>query len=216
MATKGKFFCTAGPIKPEKHYNVDPLSRFDLDEIETLIDQEKYFVLHAPRQTGKTSCMLALRDYLNKRGTYLAVYVNIEGGQGYRNEVNAVVEGVVETICNELGLIIGKELPQRVRTQVAEESPRNLLTGFLLALCQALDRPLVLIIDEIDALVGDSLVSVLRQIRAGYANRPAAFPQSIILCGVRDVRDYRIVLSNQDVITGGSAFNIKAKSLRLG
>ncbi|MDR0895147.1 MAG: ATP-binding protein, partial [Prevotellaceae bacterium] len=76
--------------------------------------------------------------------------------------------------------------------------------------------PLILLIDEIDALVGDSLVSVLRQIRSGYGNRPAAFPQSIVLCGVRDVRDYRIVLSNQDIITGGSAFNIKAESLRLG
>ncbi|MDR0988599.1 MAG: ATP-binding protein, partial [Prevotellaceae bacterium] len=83
-------------------------------------------------------------------------------------------------------------------------------------LSRALDRPLLLFIDEIDALVGDSLVSVLRQIRSGYDKRPAAFPQSIILCGVRDVRDYRIVLSNQDIITGGSAFNIKAESLRLG
>jgi len=79
-----------------------------------------------------------------------------------------------------------------------------------------LPKPLVLFIDEIDALVGDSLVSVLRQLRAGYDERPARFPQSIVLCGVRDVRDYRIVLSNQDIITGGSAFNIKAKSLRLG
>ena len=75
---------------------------------------------------------------------------------------------------------------------------------------------MVLFIDEIDALVGDSLVSVLRQIRAGYDQRPDYFPISIVLCGVRDVRDYRIVLSNQDIITGGSAFNIKAESLRLG
>ena len=63
-----KFFNTAGPIKPTIHYNVDPLHRMDLDEIQLLIDQQKYFVLHAPRQTGKTSCMLALRDYLNQQG----------------------------------------------------------------------------------------------------------------------------------------------------
>ena len=50
-------------------------------------------------------------------------------------------------------------------------------------------KPLVLWIDEIDELVGDTLISVLRQIRAGCANRPAAFPQSVILCGIRDVRD---------------------------
>jgi len=68
----------------------------------------------------------------------------------------------------------------------------------------------------VDALVGDTLISVLRQIRAGYAQRPAAFPQTVILCGVRDIQDYRIHTSHQEVITGGSAFNIKAESLRLG
>jgi hypothetical protein len=64
--------------------------------------------------------------------------------------------------------------------------------------------------------VGDTLISLLRQLRAGYHRRPAAFPQSVILCGVRDVRDYRIHTKDQEIITGGSAFNIKAESLRLG
>ncbi|NJN46416.1 MAG: hypothetical protein HC808_08010 [Candidatus Competibacteraceae bacterium] len=78
-------------------------------------------------------------------------------------------------------------------------------------------RPLVLLIDEIDALVGDTMIAVLRQIRGGYDKRPGQFPQSVILCGVRDVRDYRIHSSREKtIITGGSAFNIKAESLRLG
>ena len=78
-------------------------------------------------------------------------------------------------------------------------------------------KPLVLLIDEIDALVGDTLIAVLRQLRAGYPKRPQFFPQSIVLCGVRDVRDYRIHSSrDKEIITGGSAFNIKAKSLRMG
>lgn len=91
-----------------------------------------------------------------------------------------------------------------------------MLSAYISKLSETLPKSFVLIIDEIDALVGDSLVSILRQIRSGYANRPEAFPISIILCGVRDMRDYRIVLSNQDIITGGSSFNIKAESLRLG
>ena len=64
--------------------------------------------------------------------------------------------------------------------------------------------------------MGDTLISLLRQIRAGYAQRPGAFPQSIVLCGVRDVRDDRIHTGHHEIITGGSAFNIKAESLRLG
>jgi hypothetical protein len=78
-------------------------------------------------------------------------------------------------------------------------------------------QPIVLLIDEIDALVGDTLIAVLRQLRAGYDKRSKAFPQSVVLCGVRDVRDYRIhSASDKSIITGGSAFNIKAVSLRLG
>ena len=217
MKTVPKFFNTAGPIKQDIHYNVDPLKRIDLDEILDLIEQQKYFILHAPRQTGKTSCLLALRDYLNEQGDYIAVYANVEAGQAARNNVEEVVKSVCQRIANELRLVLGNRLPNEIYKRVAEESSYSeLLTIFLSQLSTELPCPLVLFIDEIDALVGDSLVSVLRQIRSGYASRPQHFPISIVLCGVRDVRDYRIVLSNQDIITGGSAFNIKAESLRLG
>lgn len=59
-----RFFNTEGPVNCADHYCLPPLTRFDLDQITTLIAQKKYFLLHAPRQTGKTSCLLALADYL--------------------------------------------------------------------------------------------------------------------------------------------------------
>ena len=213
-----KFFNTAGPIQPDIHYNVEPLSRIDLEEVEQLIYQRKYFVLHAPRQTGKTSCLLALRDYLNARGEFVAVYANIEAGQALRNDAEKVVQTTAATIADRVDTLRGGgEAVQLLRAvRESSESSGGLLTAFLRALCESLPLPLLLFLDEIDALVGDGLVSVLRQIRAGYDQRPQHFPQTVILCGVRDVRDYRIVLSNQDIVTGGSAFNIKAKSLRLG
>ena len=211
-----RFFNTAGPNRIEDNYTIDPLTRFDLEDILMLIRQKKYFVLHAPRQTGKTSCLLALRDYLNERDDYICVYANVEGGQGLRNDVDGVINTVCDMIANECNLIIRDNMVFEVREKVRNSASGSMLSTFLTRLSQSLSKPLVLFIDEIDALVGDSLVSVLRQIRSGYQNRPAAFPNSIVLCGVRDVRDYRIVLSNQDIVTGGSAFNIKAKSLRLG
>lgn len=211
-----RFFNTAGPNNPEDSYTLDPLKRIDLDEVLMLIRQKKYFVLHAPRQTGKTSCLLALRDLLNKRGDYIAVYVNVEGGQAMRNDVRSVIQSTCDSIADKLRIILGDNMPFKVREAVSMMNEATMLTAYLRRLSEELPKPLVLFLDEIDALVGDSLVSVLRQIRAGYDDRPGHFPQSIVLCGVRDVRDYRIVLSNQDIITGGSAFNIKAKSLRLG
>lgn len=217
MKQVAKFFNTAGPIQSDIHYCVNPLKRIDLDDIEQLIQQRKYFILHAPRQTGKTSCLLALRDYLNEQGTYVAVYANVEAGQAMRNNVEEVVKGFCQRISAELGIILNNNKPDEIyRTVVTGCSTNELITRYLMKLSEEIQLPLVLLIDEIDALVGDSLVSVLRQIRSGYAGRPMHFPISIVLCGVRDVRDYRIVLSNQDIITGGSAFNIKAESLHLG
>lgn len=211
-----RFFNTAGPNNPEDSYTLDPLSRFDLDDILTLIRQKKYFVLHAPRQTGKTSCLLALRDYLNAHDDYIAVYANVEAGQAARNDVARVIGAVCDRIAESMRVVVGDNTPLEIRKTVRELQPDAMLSTFLQRVSEALPKPLVLLIDEIDALVGDSLVGVLRQLRDGYVGRPAHFPQSVVLCGVRDVRDYRIVTSNQDIVTGGSAFNIKAVSLRLG
>jgi hypothetical protein len=211
-----KFFNTAGPVNPDDHYCLDPLTRIDLVDVLSLIAQKKYFVLHAPRQTGKTSCLLALQDYLNRRGTERCLYANVEAGQSARNDVAMGVR----TILGELGLRAAAE-PwaaelARVCTEAKAEEPGSAVSRVLTGWAESSDRPLVVLLDEVDALVGDTLISLLRQIRAGYDKRPAHFPQSILLCGVRDVRDYRLHVAGGEVITGGSAFNIKAKSLRLG
>jgi len=68
-----RFFNTEGPVRPDRHYCLPLLERWDLAEVLSLIDQEKYFLLHAPRQTGKTSCLLALMARLNREGCYRAV-----------------------------------------------------------------------------------------------------------------------------------------------
>ena len=70
--------------------------------------------------------------------------------------------------------------------------PWKLGQKFLSSWSTAAGKPVVLLVDEVDSLIGDSLISGLRQLRSGYELRPADFPQSVILCGVRDVRDYRI------------------------
>ena len=88
---------------------------------------------------------------------------------------------------------------------------------YVLAEWSAVSRkPLVLLIDEIDSLVGDTLISVPRQLRSGYRDRPRRFPQSIVLCSVRDVRDYRIRSSSGEIVLGGSACKVKAESLCFG
>lgn len=62
MINMERFFNTAGAINREDHYNIDPLSRIELDTVLSLIKQKKLFVLHAPRQTGKTSYLYLEED----------------------------------------------------------------------------------------------------------------------------------------------------------
>ena len=213
-----RFFNTAGPSVCEDHYCIDPLERFNLDEILSLIAQKKYFVLHAPRQTGKTTCLLALMDYLNKEGKYSCLYINVEAAQGAREDVKNGVKTILSQMADNAEMFLNDSfVMENFNAMLDGRGEHAALNAVMSRWAAASDKPIVLLIDEIDALIGDTLISTLRQIRAGYTNRPAMFPQSIILCGVRDVRDYRIHSSRQkEIITGGSVFNIKAESLRLG
>ncbi|MCF7997052.1 MAG: ATP-binding protein [Chromatiaceae bacterium] len=213
-----RFFNTEGPIRPDDHYNLPPLTRWDLGQVLSLIEQKKYFLLHAPRQTGKTSCLLALMAHLNRNGRYRAVYANLEGSQAWREHLADAMATIVTDIATSAQVWLGdEERPKHAREVLASTAPGSALSVFLSQWCQRSAQPLVLLLDEVDALVGDTLLSLLRQLRAGYPQRPTAFPHTVVLCGVRDLRDYRIhARSERAVITGGSAFNIKAKSLRLG
>ena len=213
-------FNTAGPVVAADHYCIPPLERIDLAAVLGLIRAKKYFVLHAPRQTGKTSALLALRDLLNgaEHGDFRCVYANVEPGQAMRENVADGMRTVLAEVALQASVTLGDETLEDLWPRLLERvGPGAALRQALLRWSMADRRPLVLLIDEIDALVGDTLLSVLRQLRAGYADRPARFPHSIILCGVRDVRDYRIHSSAEDrLVLGGSAFNIKSESLRLG
>ena len=212
-----RFFNTEGPIIPEDHYFIPPLDRVDMDEVLTLIRRKKYFVLHAPRQTGKTSTLLALADRLNRGGEYRCLYMNVEAGQAMREDVGSAVATVLSEMVSRASEVLHDDSVYEIWSGIPEQTgPGSILKEVLVRWCSADSRPLVLLIDEIDALIGDSLVSVLRQLRSGYDWRPVRFPQSVVLCGVRDVCACRVHTASGGIVPGGSAFNVKAKSLRLG
>ncbi|VFN04517.1 MAG: AAA ATPase domain-containing protein, partial [Candidatus Kentron sp. G] len=216
-----KTFNTAGPIQADDHYNIRALSRWDMEEIQRLIQEKRYFVLHAPRQTGKTTCLLALMAKLNEEGNYTALYVNVEPAQTARGNVRVGITTVISRITRAARRYLDeRRLRDWAEEILGEFDSHDALQELLSRWSEENHRPIVLLLDEVDALVGDTLISLLRQIRAGYPDRPGAFPQTVLLCGVRDVRDYRIQVSDDrgdnQIITGGSAFNIKSESLRLG
>lgn len=213
-------FNTEGPVVIADHYNIPPLDRMDLGYLLELIRAKKYFVLHAPRQTGKTSILLALRDLINSgsAGPFRCLYVNLEAAQAAQEDVGEAMRSILNEIASRARSTLKDDFFRRVWPDVLKMAgPFGALNDALVEWSEESTRPLVLFVDEIDALVGDTLLAVLRQIRSGYDRRPKSFPQSIVLCGVRDLRDYRIHSpSGGEPVTGGSVFNISADSLRLG
>ena len=215
-----RHFNTAGPVVARHHYCIPPLERIDLEYVLGLIHYSEYFNLYSPRQTGKTSVLKALQDHLNSGtvGNYRCLYVNIEAAQVAREDVASAMEIILDSLAARAqDALADRALAQICDEVLAKSRPTNALFRALNRWSRSDRRPLVLLIDEIDALLGDSLLSVLRQLRSGYDLRPKSFPHSIVLCGVRDVRDYRIHsgLTGESVV-GSSAFNISAASLRLG
>ena len=213
-----RYFNTEGPVDPAEHYCIDPLERVDLEEILALIARKKYFVLHAPRQTGKTSTLLALQDRLNAERQYRCLYVNVEAGQVAREDTARAMQVLLGQLASRSRDILQDYfVDQSMSALAAEFGPDGCLAECLTRWAELDSRPLVLLIDEIDTLVGDTLISVLRQLRARYDMRPGGFPQNVVLCGVWDVRDYKIYSSREGThVKGSSAFNINAESLRLG
>ncbi|MBE9066949.1 hypothetical protein IQ260_09805 [Leptolyngbya cf. ectocarpi LEGE 11479] len=79
-----KWFNTAGPCQADIHYMLPPTQR--LPKLKRLIQQRGYFVIHAPRQTGKTTAMLALAQELTASGQYTAIMVSAEVGQPFNHD----------------------------------------------------------------------------------------------------------------------------------
>ncbi len=206
-----RHFNTAGPCVPETDYMLPPSAR--LPGVIDLIDQRKYFVLHAPRQVGKTTALLALAAELTASGRYLAVLVSMEVGSAFPNDPGAA-EGA---ILDRWRAAARAQLPDELQPPPWPAARPGAGVGAALeAWSQAAPRPLVVFLDEIDALADDTLISVLRQLRDGYRNRPRLFPWSLALVGLRDVRDYKVAEGYQGRLGTTSPFNIKAESITLG
>jgi hypothetical protein len=210
-----RFFNTAGPCKPDLHYMLPPLDR--LPELQGLIEQQGYFVIHAPRQTGKTTTMMALAKQLTASGNYTAVVLSVETGAAFNHDPI----GAQRFIIQDWWVLLQGALPPDLQPPslkfLRETIGEDIHIGnFLTFWARQSPRPLVIFIDEIDALKDETLITVLRQLRAGFPQRPEGFPQSLALIGVRDVRDYKVASGGSSRLGTASPFNIKVESFTLG
>ena len=208
-----RYFNVAGPCNKAKHYMIDAASR--LQGVEQLIDMEQYFVIHAARQSGKTTYLLDLTKRLNAEGKYYTVYCSLEGLQ-IINEAEKSIPLIVECIKQALTVC---DVPQN--EIFAENANYNNFTGVLhvelTKYCKKLDKPLVIFFDEADCLSEGTLISFLRQMRAGNINKALTpFVYSVALVGMRNIRDYKAkVRPDSETLGSTSPFNIITETYTL-
>ncbi len=206
-----KYFNTAGPCRPDLHYMLPASTR--LPELRRLIDQQLYFVIHAPRQVGKTTMMMQLAQELTREGRYTALLVSMEVGAAFNDDIGKAELAMLGAWRGNARAWLPPDLQPPAWPQ-SEVGAR--LIAALSGWAHNSARPLVVLLDEIDALENGALISVLRQLRNGYNNRPQGFPWSLGLIGMRDVRDYKIKSGGSERLNTASPFNIKARSLTIG
>jgi predicted AAA+ superfamily ATPase len=190
-----------------------------LPDVSKMIDGEFYFVLHAPRQSGKTTCLNALTKLINSEGRYYAITCSLYTLRNIKDSDKAM-SGIVGLIDMELidsGVDKLSDLAFSFQEEHYIKSPFFNVRGMLRSICQSLDRELIVFFDEADCLHEDPLITFLSQLRDGYLNRDkskaSVFPKSIALVGMRNIRDfqYRVRPDDQSA-QEASPFNVITES----
>lgn len=213
-----KIFNTAAVCIPGKHYMVNIDKR--LEEIKALVDEEDYFTVNCARQYGKTTTLMALEQYLRKE--YYVVLMDFqtfdaslfENGNLFSlsfarmflrllRENDPAQSDTIKQITEELRLLIARR---------SSYFTMQMLFEYLSDICAALDKPVVLMIDEVDSAADDQVfLDFLVQIRAYYIRRSIRPTfQSVILAGVYDVKNLKYKLRPEEDHKVNSPWNIAA------
>lgn len=208
-----KYFNTTGPCNNKAHYMVPVLERNS--EIMPLIEQGHYFVIHAARQTGKTTLLKTLTNHINSKDDYYALYCSLESVQVFTEPE----KGIREILNNLKKVIRYSKIPNKEKfaENTENETASTLISVALSDFCIILKKPLIIFFDEIDGLENGTLVTFLRQLRDGYISRyEIPFVYSTALVGLRDVRDYKTkIREGRNTLGSKSPFNIIEKTLSL-
>ncbi|MDR1041122.1 MAG: ATP-binding protein, partial [Deltaproteobacteria bacterium] len=214
-------FNTSGVCKPSKHYMIPAVPR--ITGISDMIENEYYFVIHAPRQSGKTTCLTALTDRINSEGNYYAITCSLASLRDIHND-----EKAMSRVVSRINVALeSSDVDELHKLAYVFNSSRYMADAdgkvqlMLRDLSHALNRELVVFFDEADCLMEAPLILFLAQIRDGYLRRSnlprSRFPRSMALVGMRDIRDYLTIVraDGESQGPGGSPFNVRDESLSL-
>lgn len=210
-------FNTSGPCIPGEHYMLAPERR--LAAVIDLIEDHRYVALYAPRQTGKTTSARWLVRHYDAGDRFCATWVDMASARGLSEPDQAFAR-----VLDQLDSSVRRDLPELAELAEPSDPVRvrelahTCILHSLSDLAARAPRPLLVVLDGADGLVGEANVSLLAQIRQGYIGRSRApFPAAMVLMGQRRVRDYarRGYDGRISPWTGGSPFNIAEPAILL-
>ncbi len=190
-----RYFNITGACDPELHYMVDLKPR--MGKIKQLIDRGAYFTINRARQYGKTTTLSAIKSYLQEEYLVVGIDFQMLSHANFKNE-----QVFVRAFSRELMIAIDKVacVPADVIGQLqifssdkTYEADLGSLFTCLSDWCFQSEKPIVLMIDEVDSATNNQVfLDFLSQLRGYYIHRRerAAF-QSVIMAGVYDVKNIK-------------------------
>lgn len=182
-----RVFNTSGPCDPARHYMLAPAVP---PGARSLVERASWFTVRAPRRSGKTTALAALAADITAGGRQVALLASCEPARACPADIEGAERAILAAIteaaeaCGLPGDCQPPPWPQA--------TPGMLLSDALRVWAQSCPRPLVVLLDDFDAVTGRAMLSVTAQLRADFAYRPRNFPASVVLCGLHDVRGYEV------------------------
>ena len=209
-----KIFNITADCKPALHYMVDISGR--LEQIKRMIDAGQYFTINRARQYGKTTTLRALAKYLVRDYVVISLDFQLMSHKDFEEE-GTFVKAFSEAVLRKAGA--ENAVPVEIRSELqnlignVQEAALARLFEILSSWCEISEKPIVLIIDEVDSASNNQVfLDFLSQLRGYYIDRDVtpAF-QSVILAGVYDIKNIKRKIRSDGEHKNNSPWNIAAK-----
>ncbi len=212
-----KTFNTTGKCMPHRDYMVEITDK--LTGIASMVKRGDYFVINRARQYGKTTTLHMLAEYLKEEYIVLSFDFQKFSTAQFADEktfsrsfAQHLLKDVDDNRNEACGL--AKGTLDHIKGALRNDEIENLgqLFDELNKLCKEAEKPVVLMIDEIDSAANNQVfLDFLAQLRAYYLDRDRVPTfQSAILAGVYDIRNLKRKIREDEEHKANSPWNIAA------
>ena len=207
-------FNTTGLCVPRRHYMVDISER--VAQIRAMVEKGDYFCINRARQYGKTTMIAALEDSLANDYAVASLDFQALSHASFETE-GKFARAFCRMLLRTFGMVSLPHSAQKEIADLARSRPDDLtLDDLFFALeewCQKSERPVVLIIDEVDSATNNQVfLDFLAQLRLQYLRRGKrpSYPafRSVILAGVTDVKHLKAKIRPEAESKTNSPWNI--------